>query len=375
MRSGEEILPGRFVIVSMSNLFISTYLASARQDLCERLSRDYGFKVFHYYPEIATKDALAWEKEYSFRNNPLEVSSLFGKYYARHLEELVGIEHPRLVIIQEFSLIAIQLLQLRKKYGFKLFSMCDDSMNMIGGNDFSWTHTLARKILPRFLDDIILNSPETAAWYREHFGKGEVLPIIPDEKVFRRRLKAASVRVPALRERISPDGRKIILFVGRAVALKNIPTLMRACVPLKNQARLVIVGSGEKLDELKSLDLQLGLGAYFAGECFGEELMGYYQLADVFCLPSTQEAFGSVVGEALMAGCPVAVSSHCGARALVNGDNGAVFEPLDVSALSTVLALLLERVQYREDVVLRDSLCPLSFSDCFNAIFLEEPSR
>lgn len=368
MRSGEEILPGRFVIVSMSNLFISTYLASARQDLCERLSRDYGFKIFHYYPEIATKDALAWEKEYSFRNNPLEVSSLFGKYYARHLEELVGIEHPRLVIIQEFSLIAIQLLLLRKKYGFKLVSMCDDSMNMIGGNDFSWTHTLARKILPRFLDDIILNSPETAAWYREHFGKGEVLPIIPDEKVFRRRLEAAYVRVPALLERISPDGKKVILFVGRAVALKNIPTLMRACLPLKDKARLVIVGSGEKLDELKSLDLQLGLGAYFAGECFGEELMGYYQLADVFCLPSTQEAFGSVVGEALMAGCPVAVSSHCGARALVNGDNGLIIEPMDVDGLTSALDRLLGRVSLRNGAPIRDNLSPLGFSACFDVL-------
>lgn len=375
MRSGEEILPGRFVVVSMSNLFISTYLASARQDLCERLSRDHGFRIFHYYPEIATRDALAWEKEYSFRNNTLEASSLFGKYYARHLEELVSVEHPRLVIVQEFSMIAIQLLLLRKKYGFKLISMCDDSMDMIGGNDFSWTHTLARKILPRFLDEIILNSSETAAWYRKHFGKGLVLPIIPDGNIFRARLEAASDLVPALRGRITPDGRKIILFVGRAVALKNIPTLMRACLHLKDKARLVIVGSGERLNELKELDSQLGLEAFFAGECFGEELMGYYQLADVFCLPSTQEAFGSVVGEALMAGCPVAVSSHCGSRAIVNEKNGIVFEPVDSSALSGALSLLLDRVQYRENVSLRDSLCPVSFSECLDAIFRDIPSR
>ena len=375
MKYGEEILPERFAIVSMSNLFISTYLASARQDLCERLSRDYGFRIFHYYPQIATRDALAWEKEYSFTNNPLEVVSLFGKYCARHLEELVSAEHPRLVIVQEFSMIAIQLLQLRKKYGFKLISMCDDSMNMIGGNDFSWTHTLARKILPRFLDDIILNSSETDAWYKAHFGKGRILPIIPDDAVFRRRLELASARVPALRERITLGGKKVILFVGRAVGLKNIPTLMRACLPLKDRARLVIVGSGEKLGQLKALDSELGLGAFFAGECFGEELMGYYQLADVFCLPSTQEAFGSVVGEALIAGCPVAVSSHCGSRAIVNEENGIVFDPFDTSALSGALSTLLDRVQYREVVSLRDSLCPVSFRECLDAIFREIPSR
>lgn len=359
----------------MSNLFISTYLASARQDLCESLSRDYGFKIFHYYPEIATRDALAWAKEYHFTNNALDVGSILGKYYAKHLEELVSVVHPRLVIVQEFSLIAIQLLQLRRKYGFMLVSMCDDSVNMIEGNDFKWTHRAARKFLPRFLDDIILNSGETAQWYREHFGKGQILPIIPDEEVFRSRLAAASGRVSELRERIGAEGRKVILFVGRAVGLKNIPTLMRSCLPLKDRALLVIVGGGEKLPELQKLNDSLSLGAFFAGECFGEELMGYYQLADVFCLPSTQEAFGSVVGEALIAGCPAAVSSHCGARALVNAENGCVFDPMDGAALTDALGKLIDRTEYRDEIVLRESLCPISFRECLDAIFHELPYR
>lgn len=349
----------------MSNLFISTYLASARQDLCERLSEEYGFKVFHYNPLIATKDALAWEGEYHFTNNRLDVSSIFGKYRAKSLDRLISQERPAIVIIQEFSLITTELLLLKRKYGFKLISMCDDSIDMILGNDFKWTHRLSRMLLPRFLDNLILNSEQTAQWYRKHFAKGLVLPIIPDEDVFRRRLATASGRVCELRERICPDGRKVVLFVGRAVGLKNIPVLMRSCASLKEKARLVLVGNGEKTEELKALDKKLGLGAYFAGECFGEDLMAMYQLADVFCLPSTREAFGSVVGEALMAGCTVAVSERCGAMTLINESNGLVFDPLSEESLTSAVRRLVERAPQRDLTLLRPSLCPLSFSRCF----------
>ena len=103
--------------------------------------------------------------------------------------------------------------------------------------------------------------------------------------------------------------------------------------------------------------------------------MGYYQLADVFCLPSTQEAFGSVVGEALIAGCPVAVSSHCGARALVNAENGCVFDPMDEAALTDALGKLIDKTAYSDEIVLRESLCPISFRECLDAIFRELPSR
>ena len=77
-----------------------------------------------------------WE-DYTFENNRLPVKKLFGKYYAVGLKELLARLRPSVVFIQEFSLITIQLLLLRKKFGFRVVSICDDNIDMIAGNDYA----------------------------------------------------------------------------------------------------------------------------------------------------------------------------------------------------------------------------------------------
>ena len=64
------------------NLYISTYLASYRLDLCERLSRDHGFAIYHYMGDEVPADVKPFWEEYTFENNRLPVKTLFGKYYA-----------------------------------------------------------------------------------------------------------------------------------------------------------------------------------------------------------------------------------------------------------------------------------------------------
>ena len=44
------------------NLYISTYLASYRLDLCERLSRDHGVAIYHYMgDEVHAYVTPIWE--------------------------------------------------------------------------------------------------------------------------------------------------------------------------------------------------------------------------------------------------------------------------------------------------------------------------
>lgn len=346
----------------MSNLFISTYLASARLDLCESLAEQHGFKIYHYNPEITSRDAQAWIEQYHFVNNRLPVRTILGHSWAVGLDSLICQERPDCVIVQEFSLITVQLIWLRRKYGYRLVSMCDDSLDMIQGNDFKWTHRMARRVIPRFLDNLILNSDETAGWYQNRFGKGLPLPIIPEESLFRSRLSRSRCQVALLREQYHLDSRKVILYVGRLVPLKNVGLLMRACASIKDRVRLIIVGSGEQEGVLREQSQEMGMDTVFAGACYGYDLLAWYAMADVFVLPSTQEAYGSVVGEALMAGCQVAVSSRAGSRALLTKGNGCVFDPKDVFALEEGLRTLLERPHSEA------SLCPVLFSESLKTL-------
>lgn len=350
------------------NLYISTYLAPYRLDLCERLFCEYGFEIFHYCGKEVPDDVAPFLGEYTFRNNRLPVRCLLGKPYAPGLRSLIERERPSVVLIQEFSLITLQLLRLRRKFGFRLISICDDSLDMIEGNDFKWTHRIARRWVPRRLDGLVLNSEAVSEWYRANFGKGDFLPILADETRFRQRLAAAVPAASGFRSEAVPDGRKMILFVGRLVPLKNIPLLMEACLPLKTEARLVIVGEGECEDAVRKLDADLELETCFAGARFGADLLACYQAADLLVLPSRQEAFGAVVGEALMAGCPVAVSKKAGARTLVReGRNGELFSPDDVASLTDALRKILARTGDRDVSAVRESLCPETFEESFRS--------
>src|SRR2546430_3298455 len=73
------------------------------------------------------------------------------------------------------------------------------------------------------------------------------------------------------------------------------------------------------------------------------ELPSFYDLCDVFVLPSTSEPWGLVVNEAMAAGRPVVVSDQVGcARDLVqNGLNGFIFPVGDVEALAHALTRVL----------------------------------
>ena len=268
---------------------------------------------------------------------------------------------PSVVIVPEFSAAAVLALALRKRYGYKVISTCDDSLDMIHGNDFGWKHRLARRFVPRRLDDIVLHSAEVRDWYRQHYGKGLVMPIIADE----RRVRADLERVLPLSERLRPGDKPIVAFVGRLVGLKNVPALIRAFDPLKERARLLIIGDGPERRKLAAMAPE----AVFTGMLAGDELLAWYNLVDVMVLPSTQEAYGAVTGEALMAGAKVVVSRKAGSSALVQeGVNGYVVDPDDTRAMTDCIDTLLKEVPAGRPLSLRENLLPCRFEDSMNTL-------
>lgn len=273
------------------------------------------------------------------------------------LQDYLEAERPRVVFAPEFSQVTLEALRLRKRYGYKVVSFCDDSLDMIRGNDFGWKHTLARRVVPRFLDGIILHSPGVCEWYRERFGKGFFMPIISDE----RRVRPDLERVLPVSERMRPGRKPVVAFVGRLVGLKNVPILVRAFEPLHDRAQLVIIGDGEERASLE----RLAPHALFTGYLDADELLAWYNLIDVLALPSTQEAYGAVTGEALMAGAKVIVSEKAGSSDLVrDGENGFVVDPMDADAMTANLYKLLEGVPMGRPLALRENLLPYRFENC-----------
>jgi len=108
-----------------------------------------------------------------------------------------------------------------------------------------------------------------------------------------------------------PDS-KVILFTVRnlvsRMGLENLIKAMQMVVGSSTDVYLVVGGAGPLRDQLTQMAEQLGVNDYIRFEGFipEESLPDYYQMADMFILPTKElEGFGLVTLEAMASGVPV----------------------------------------------------------------------
>src|SRR6202012_4576737 len=95
-----------------------------------------------------------------------------------------------------------------------------------------------------------------------------------------------------------------VLFVGQVHLRKGLRYLIEAFRKLNHPGKeLWIVGP--ETDQTGIADLMLPDGVRFLGVLKGEALDHAYRSCHVFVLPSIEEGFGLVIGEALAQGLPV----------------------------------------------------------------------
>jgi glycosyltransferase involved in cell wall biosynthesis len=116
----------------------------------------------------------------------------------------------------------------------------------------------------------------------------------------------------ALRTRLGlPNGNFTILTVRNLeprMGLENLIFAFKKVVEDKSNTLLILGGEGPLAPELKSLAREAGIAdlVKFTGFIPEEELSSYYQVADLFVLPTRElEGFGLVTVEALASGLPV----------------------------------------------------------------------
>lgn len=275
---------------------------------------------------------------------------------------------PDIVFTGEFgkATLIILLYKWLTRGRFKVVSVCDDSIDMIEqNNDFTYVHRVLRRVVPRWLDNLILSSSAVKSWYQRQLGKGVYFPIIQDGQQLRALYQSVLPQSRLLDQQYQLEGKRVFLFVGRLVPLKNVGCIIRAFQTLNDpDSRLVIVGSGEEEAALQQLAEDTP-HILFTGRLEGQELYAWYNLASCFILASWQEAFGAVVNEALLAGCPCLVSERAGASELIVEGNGAVFNPSSTEELTELMHL--QPISYNLGTM-RKSLMPFTFAEKFNQL-------
>jgi glycosyltransferase involved in cell wall biosynthesis len=108
----------------------------------------------------------------------------------------------------------------------------------------------------------------------------------------------------------------------------------------------LIVGKGDDRERLEKSIQQQNLQecVTLAGFIADEELPAYYQLCDLFAMPSKLEGFGIVYLEALASGKPVLGGNQDGAiDALCQGELGVLVNPDDVSEIAHKIVAILQK--------------------------------
>jgi glycosyltransferase involved in cell wall biosynthesis len=205
----------------------------------------------------------------------------------------------------------------------------------------------ARCIAYRFLDVIIAQTKESAAWIRANtFAKA--VRIIPNPLAWP--LEATPPFVTP--NSVCPQGRLVVLAVGRLVRQKGFTSLIEAFArvhPDHPAWDLVIVGVGPDRDLLETLRDRLGLkGHVFLPGRVGN-IGDWYARASIFAMTSLFEGFPNALLEAMAYGLPV-ISTDCdtGPRDIIKHDlNGLLVEPGDQEALVAGLRQLIESEDLR----------------------------
>ena len=119
--------------------------------------------------------------------------------------------------------------------------------------------------------------------------------------------------------------RRLLLFVGRLVLQKNIPTLLHALASVVRNISdvcLAIAGDGPLKQELQQLANQLHLERHvlWLGNLNLQSLRGWYASTRGLILPSFHEGFGKVIVESYFMETPVIVSPFVSAAELIRHD-------------------------------------------------------
>jgi glycosyltransferase involved in cell wall biosynthesis len=189
-----------------------------------------------------------------------------------------------------------------------------------------------------------------SAYWTHYFGDRVpqfLMPYAVNNSYFAQLAEDAAPREPQLRAELNLEpNRPVILFASKLQTRKHADHLIEAyrafiaAHPASTRPYLVIVGDGEQRQTLEALGRQPGLeDVRFAGFRNQSELPRFFQLADVFVLPSRHEPWGLIVNEAMAAACPVIVSTDVGSHAdlVTDGIEGCVFPVGDISALTAAL--------------------------------------
>lgn len=330
-------------------------------DLSVRSYHDSGFGVqvkwdvplldgysYEFLPRIGEGDALGFAK-------PLN-RGIFRRLRAGRFDAIWVFGYNRLASLQ--AMVAAKLL--RVPVLIQTDSSAFDRNRPVTIRATKWFFF---RLLRPLIAGAISIGHGNAAYWRRHLGQDcplFQLPYAVDNDYFRQRIGMAASNRDRFREELElHPGRPIILYASKLLLRKRCSDLVEAFLRISgppassSQPYLLIAGDGEDRARLERRVRDSGCSdVRFLGFRNQSELPMFFDLCDIFVLPSDAEPWGLIVNEVMNAGKPVIVTDRVGCYPdlVRNGVNGFVYPCMDVDALTECLRCLLNNPDLRQSM-------------------------
>jgi glycosyltransferase involved in cell wall biosynthesis len=205
--------------------------------------------------------------------------------------------------------------------------------------------------LSRIVDGFLTIGTLNQKYYRS-YGIGDErifpMPYAVDNQLFQSYAKKAAPHREELRKSLGlKPSRPIALFTGKLIERKCPGDLLEAYTQMLGAGidgpapYLLYIGEGPLREQLESCAKARHLDSIkFLGFKNQSELPAFYDLCDVFVMPTVYEPWGLVVNEVMNAGRAIIVSDQvgCAPDLVEDGVNGLVFRARDITDLSRALS-------------------------------------
>jgi glycosyltransferase involved in cell wall biosynthesis len=149
--------------------------------------------------------------------------------------------------------------------------------------------------------------------------------------------------------------RRFVVYVGHICPGKNVDRLFKAIARVREEEDIdLVMAGGLRWGYQQDLALLPKLGleehVHLVGHVPHEDLIAFYNLAELMAFPSFYESFGIPILEANASGCPV-VTCPTGGVPESAGDAAAFVQPTDEAGLANTIIRILNEPELRKDLI------------------------
>lgn len=276
----------------------------------------------------------------------IDASKKIHKWHIYDLKKICWNKYD-IILLDGYGFLAQQILILYLCITRRKFILTIDGGFIPKKENFIKRHI--KKFFINKANYYLSTSKETDAFLK-HYG-------VESEKIFRHYFSSVSkfevlsepisiIEKKNIRYELGLEDKYTIIAVGKIIQRKGFDILLKAISKIDEDIQVLFVGAGDKscIDKSFYSDDRIKIINFVNTE----KLSDYYKCSDVFVLPTREDIWGLVIGEAMAKGLPVITTDRClaGLAMIEQGVNGNIVPVEDVDMLANALKESLKFDQY-----------------------------